>query len=159
VNYAVSISGTKGQDRIPLEQARNSLAVIWFVGSGIAFLVLLAQSILGRWGSSLQEVWAWFFPTIGPTLALMLGVIGATAIQEHQEERTVKGFFFGLSKALSVFYLAALLLTMFLEPFSPMSGMRLFSVSNYWLSPLQSLVVAAVTVLFTSQEKKSGSNR
>jgi hypothetical protein len=153
----VSIFRTKGADRTPLEQARNSLAVIWFVGAGLAFLLLATQSILGRWGSSLQEVWAWFVPTIGPTLALMLGVIGATAIQEQQEERTVKSFFLGLSKGLSAFYLIVLLLTMLLEPISPMGGMKLFSVSNYWLSPLQSLVVAAITVLFTSQETKSGS--
>ena len=143
----------KSQKRIPLEQARNSLAVIWFVGGGIAFLLLATQSILGKYESSVQEVWAWFVPIIFPTLALMLGVIGATALQEEQDRRAVKLFFLHLSKALSLFYLVVLMLTLVLEPFSTTPGARLYTLSNYWLGPLQALVVAAITVLFTSQEK------
>ena len=42
---------------------------------------------------------------------------------------------------------------MLLAPFSPMQGMELFTMSNYWLSPVQGLVVAAITVLFTSHER------
>ena len=85
----------------------------------------------------------------------MLGVIGATALQAGYDKRLVKAFFFNLSRALAVFYLVILLLTMLLAPFSKLQGMELFTVSNYWLAPIQSLVVAAITVLFTSHERSS----
>jgi hypothetical protein len=143
------------QQRILLDQARNSLTVVWFVGAALSFILLAAQSILGRFEGSLQEVWGWYTPTVFPTSALMLGVIGTTALQPGYDKRVVKAFFFKLSRALSVFYLLILLLTMLLAPFSKLQGMELFTVSNYWLAPIQSLVVAAITVLFTSHERGS----
>jgi len=141
------------EQRVGIEKARNSLATIWFSGAGIAFIILTAQSALGKFGDAVQEVWAWFVPTMMPTLALMVGVIGGTALQEAGDRRAVKRFFFRLSKALSIFYVAVVLMTLLIEPFSSVEGVQLFNISNYWLAPLQGLVVAAITVLFTSQEK------
>lgn len=143
----------KNPDRVALDRARNSLIVVWFVGAGLSFCLLAAQSVLGKYENSLQEVWGWYTPTVFPTSALMLGVIGATALQPGYDKRVVKAFFFKLSRALCVFYLLLLLLVMLLEPFSPMHGMTLFTVSSYFLSPIQGVVVAAITVLFTSHEK------
>ena len=141
------------KQRIPLDNARNSLTVVWFVGAALSFILLAAQSIMGKFETSLQDVWGWYTPTVFPTSALMLGVIGATALQPGYDNRVVKTFFFKLSRALCAFYLLILLLTMLLAPFSPMQGMALFTMSNYWLSPIQSLVVATITVLFTSHER------
>jgi cytochrome bd-type quinol oxidase subunit 2 len=141
---------------IPLEQARNSLAKVWFIGAGIVFFILVLQSILGKYEGSLQEVWAWFVPTVLPTLALMLGVIGASALTEDQDRRKVKEFFFTLSKYLSLFYLLILTATILLEPFSNTPGIKLYNLSNYWLGPIQGLVVAAISVLFASQDKDAG---
>src|SRR2546422_11597756 len=125
----------KSTDRIPLDQARNSLTMVWFVGAGLSFCLLAAQSIMGKFENSLQDVWGWYTPTVFPTSALILGVIGATALQPGYDKRVVKTFFFKLARALSAFYLLILLLTMLLAPFSPLQGMALFTVSNYWLSP------------------------
>jgi hypothetical protein len=145
----------KSPERIPLDSARNSLTVVWFVGAALSFILLTAQSIFGRFEDSLRDVWGWYTPTVFPTSALMLGVIGATALQPGYDKRVVKTFFFKLSRALAVFYLLILLLTMLLEPISPKHGMDLFTESNYYLSPIQGLVVAAITVLFTSHERGS----
>lgn len=137
---------------LPLEDARTRLATVWFIGAGLIFLVLVVQSILGKYSGQLQEVWSWFVPTVVPSLALMLGVIGADALRTSTDERRVKLPFFRLSHALSTFYLFVLTLTVLLEPFSQTPGLQLFILSNYWLSPLQGLVVAAMGVLFASQE-------
>jgi hypothetical protein len=149
----------KNSDRTPLDNARNSLTVVWFVGAALSFILLAAQSIMGKFENSLQDVWGWYTPTVFPTSALILGVIGATALQPGYDKRVVKTFFFKLSRALCAFYLLILLLTMLLAPFSPMQGMELFTMSNYWLSPIQSLVVAAITVLFTSHERASTASK
>lgn len=149
----------KDSERTPLDNARNSLTVVWFVGAALSFILLAAQSIMGKFQNSLQDVWGWYTPTVFPTSALILGVIGATALQAGYDKRVVKTFFFKLSRALCAFYLLILLLTMLLAPFSPMQGMELFTMSNYWLSPIQSLVVAAITVLFTSHERAGGASK
>ena len=104
---------------------------------------------------------------LGPHLPMASGMvkaadraaaIGATALQSGYDKRVVKAFFFKLSRALAVFYLILLLLVMLLEPFSPKPGMELFTVSSYFLSPIQGLVVAAITVLFTSHEKAASAS-
>lgn len=143
-------------DGMPLEVARSKLAWIWFGGGAVLVLLLVAQSILGKFPDSLQQVWAWFTPTIFPTVALMVGVMGAAALQPGIDKRVVKTSFFKFARALSIFYVGILLLTMLLQPFSPMRSIELFSVSNYWLAPIESVVVASITVLFTSHQKASG---
>jgi cytochrome bd-type quinol oxidase subunit 2 len=142
-----------GAGRIPLDRARNDLAKIWLTGAGIVFLLLIIQSILGKYEGQLQEVWSWFVPTMVPTIALMLGVLGASALAEHDEERSVNKAFFGISRSLSFFYLGVLALTLLLQPFSDKPAVQLYTLSNYWLAPIQGIVVAALGVLFTSHEK------
>ncbi|HEU4388159.1 MAG TPA: hypothetical protein VFV34_10200 [Blastocatellia bacterium] len=139
--------------RIPLEAARNSLAKIWLIGAGSAFALLIVQSILGKYKGQLQEVYSWFVPTVVPTVSLMLGVLGAGALSDQQEQRTVKLPFFNISKYLSLFYLFVLALTLLLQPFSDLPPVQLYTVSNYWMAPIQGVVVAALGVLFTSQDK------
>ena len=137
----------------PLEKARNRIAAVWFFGAFFPFIILVIQSIRGCYGDSVQKVWSWFVPTISPTLALILGVMGAMALSTNTDKRVVKGFFLQLSIGLSVVYLLVLTLTIVLEPASPVHGIELYQMSNYWLSPIQGLAVATITVLFTSQEK------
>ena len=138
---------------LPLETARNTLATAWFAGSGGILLVLIVQSILGKYEDDLQKVWAWFVPTVVPSLSLMLGVIAADALGGTTDPRNVKVAFFRLARTLSYFYLSILGLTILLEPYSPTPGVELFTLSNYWLGPVQGLVVAAVGALFTTQER------
>lgn len=140
--------------KLRLEDARHALAYIWFGGAAVVFLILMVQSILGKYRDQLQEAWAWFVPTVVPTLALMLGVIGADALTTRSDVRRVKRPFFVLARGLSIFYLVILLLTILLEPFAPTPGIQLLMLSNYWMTPIQGLVVAAIGVLFAAQEKE-----
>jgi cytochrome bd-type quinol oxidase subunit 2 len=138
-----------------LDRARSSLLVIWMWGGGTVFLLLMVQSILGRYGDKLQAVWSWFIPSIVPTISLMVGVLGVTALAvDHNEPKVVKAFFFRVSRAFSVFYLCVLFFTIVLQPFGQLPAVDLYTISNYWLGPLQGLVVAALSVLFVSKERQ-----
>lgn len=139
--------------RAALSEVRAKLATVWFTGSGIVFVVLMLQSIFGKYAGQLQEVWSWFVPTVVPSLSLMLGVIGASALSAADDDRMVKATFYRFALALSYFYLVVLALTIFLEPLGNVPGIQLFILSNYWLSPIQGLVVAAIGVVFATQEK------
>src|SRR5215467_8249250 len=125
-----------------LEEARSSLLVIWLIGGGAVFLILMLQSIFGRYGSNLQAVWSWFIPTVIPTVSLMLGVLGAGALSVHPAEpKVVRRFFFQVSRSLSFFYVMIVGLTVLLEPLTKVPATDLYTMSNYWLGPLQGLVV------------------
>jgi hypothetical protein len=138
--------------RVDLEQARTVLAKIWFTGGGVCFALVMFQSITGRFEGIGQQIWAWFTPTIVPTLSLIIGVLASTAT-EDDSGRTVKTFFYHAAIGLSLAYLIILLLTMLLEPIAGTHNMDYFHSSNYWLTPIQGLVVAALGALFNSRKK------
>ncbi|MDQ6765287.1 MAG: hypothetical protein M3Z22_04190 [Verrucomicrobiota bacterium] len=142
-----------GNDRIDLERARNSLALIWFSGAFVCVLLVIIQSILGRFSGFTQEFWGWFTPTIFPTLALIVGVIGGTVFDDDSDRRTVKRFFYRAAVGLSLVYFLVLLLTMMLEPLAGSHDMQFYNLANYWLSPIQGLVVAALGALFNSRKR------
>lgn len=147
-------------ENVLLEEARNKLAKIWFIGSALPFVILVIQSILGKYGENVQSAWTWFVPTVFPTLTLMISVIGAAAIKP-KEDRIVRRNFLKITVGVSFAYLAVLSLILFLQPFSPYQDpVKLFSVSNYFVAPLQGIVVGALAFLFTSDtSQKPGSER
>jgi hypothetical protein len=140
---------------MPIEEARSVLFVIWTIGGGLALVVLMLQSMFGRYGQQLQTVWSWFIPTVVPSISLMLGVLGATALTaKFSEPKSVRVFFFEVARYLSAFYLCILLMTIAIEPLTKISAVELYTMSNYWLGPTQGLVVAALGVLFVSKEDR-----
>jgi hypothetical protein len=139
-------------DRIDLDHARNRLMLVWLVGAFAVLILVIVQSIIGRFEGFTQEFWGWFTPSIFPTLGLMVGVLGSTAA-EDDEGRTVKNFFFLAATLISIAYLIILLLTLLLEPLAGTHDMKYYNLANYWLAPIQALVVAAVGALFNSRKK------
>lgn len=145
-----------------LETVRWHLAIVWFCGAGIIFLLLAVQSLSGLYQDRLQGVWGWALPNFLPTLSFMLAVFGASALQHDTEDDhiEVRTGFYRLSLALSIFYLCMLLLTILIQPFATAwrnetsSGQSL-ETANLWLGPLQGLVVAALSVLFFLRQKVS----
>lgn len=141
---------------VPLEKARNCLALIWFPVSGLVILILIAQSFGGAYGDELQRAWGWALPNFLPTIALMVSVFSSEALLPRSDRApTVRRSFFKLSIGLSVFYLLVLLASVLAQPFIHADGsglvnqrLRLLETSNIWLGPLQGLVVTALGVLF-----------
>lgn len=150
--------------RVALESARASLVKIWFMGSGVPLSILIGQIIVGDHYNLIdkngapddqtQAVVSWFIPMVFPTLSLMIGVIAAGAMQQETDNRFVRAFYLQLSKGLSNFYIALLVLVFLGEAFGKTHGMEFFSKMNFFLGPVQSLVLGSITILFTSQEKK-----
>src|SRR3546814_12120112 len=84
------------------------LAAIWLVGAGGVFLLLVAQSLLGRSEPATHEVWGWFLPTVMPTLSLIVGVLVAdrrsagTGQDARQACNPVDDLFSRLASVMSV---------------------------------------------------------
>ncbi len=141
-----------------VEASKWTLAAIWLIGAGGVFLLLVAQSLLGRYEPATQEVWGWFMPTVMPTLSLIVGVLVADRRAAGRKVRgkdaagSVDSLFFRLGAGMSVLYLLLVALSVLVQPLLPQtSPLELMHRSSLWLGPLQGLTVAALGVFFRGQ--------
>ena len=146
--------------RIPVTDSQKRLVFIWFSGSGFLFALLLLQTMLGKYGSEALEAWGVMLPTFVPTLFLIIGTLIADATRETDSDEivTIDRFFFRLAEFLSIAYLATVILTILLSPFSKLSQLELIKLSNLWLTPFQGLVIAALGAFFVSKNKTKEEN-
>jgi hypothetical protein len=151
---------------VSLETVRWRLAMTWFLGCGAIFLVLVAQSFTNAYGSEVRRAWAWALPNFLPTLALMVSVFAADALRPAERDAAVRRNFADLALVLSGFYLVAVLFSLIGQPLhglfadapSPVAArLALLEMSNLWLGPLQSLVIAAIGVVFFLRDTKPAS--
>jgi hypothetical protein len=112
--------------------------------------------LLGTFGDKVQEVWGWALPTIIPTLAMIVTVLGYTALDPSTSTAIVRRSFFRISWWLSLFYLLLILLTILIQPFLSSMNDRLqaMRISNLWLGPIQGLVASSLGVLFVTKRTK-----
>jgi hypothetical protein len=142
------VSGKPLPEVIPLDTVRAGLATIWFVGALATTLILVLQSLLGKFGDEVQEAWGWLLPTIMPTLGMILAVLSYTALNPAALDAVVRRSFYRIAKWLSIFYLGLVALTLLIQPFSTKGPLELVRMSNLWLGPMQGLVGTSLGVLF-----------
>ena len=139
--------------QIPRAVCKKRLTVLWFSGAGFLFILLLLQTLLGRYGEGPEEAWAWFLPTVMPTLSLMIGILVSEALAKDSEKALVDRFVYKLAFVVSLVYLTVVSLTIFLSPFSSLGQLELMTMSNLWLAPFQGLATAALGAFFVNRQK------
>ena len=110
--------------RIPLQQGRRSLAIIWLVCGGILFGYLVLQTVLNHFGDRTEEVWSWLLPTVLPSMSL---IVAALFVSRHSERATVDRFAFRVAFAMSLAYLLVVILIVVVQP--PTQPLRLICLS------------------------------
>src|SRR3712207_5453722 len=105
---------------VSLESVRARLALIWFSGCGIVFVMLVGQSLGGLFGDQLEKAWGWAIPNIAPTLSLMISVFAAYALipSDEVDKMKVRQTFSRLASGLSVFYLINVAIVIIAAPFT-----------------------------------------
>ena len=154
-----------------LTKSKWMFASIWLGGAGLVFLILVVQSLVGRYGSQSEAAWAWYLPTVMPTLSLIIGVLAtdfrvaatanAAAAASSNATATIatdakilpvsaRGLLW-LGVGLSVFYLLLVAVTILAQPFlQDVSPIELMHRSNLWLGPLQGLTAGVLAAFFRS---------
>jgi hypothetical protein len=146
-------------NHIPLERARLKLARLWLVGAGLIILILVAQSIFGKYGSEVPDVWEWALPTIMPTLSLIVAVLGIGALESKSAKASVRKTFLEISVTLSGGYLALILITILAEPLTNSEPLSLYKLSSLWLAPIQGLVTASIGIVFFTKTENAPRER
>jgi hypothetical protein len=142
---------------IGLDIVRARLTALWLVGSGFSFMILVLQSLMGKYGDKTAEVWGWLLPAVMPTLSMTIAVLGYTALDPLFSTSVVRKTFFRIAFWSSVVYLSLVLLTILIQPIAaedPSKAIEVMRLSNLWLSPFQGLVASALGVLFVSKQKR-----
>jgi len=142
-------------DVVSLDFVRGELATVWVAGAGAVILLVVLQSLLGRFGGKTSEAWGWLLPTTMPTLLLIVTVLGYTALDPVHSTAVVRRRFHELAKTLSIAYLSLVALTVLIGPFAAADGagmIDLMHMSNLWLGPFQGLVASALGVLFVTKQ-------
>jgi hypothetical protein len=138
---------------ISMRTCKKRLAVLWFVGGLLLFLLLVFQSIFGKYGTEVDAAWSWFLPTIMPTLSLMLGVLILDATTTGGTDKLIEQFMFYMAFGLSLVYLVLVGVIPLVQPFTGSSPLDLMNQSSIWLGPLQGLVAAALGAFFVKGER------
>jgi hypothetical protein len=140
-----------------MSQCKVRLAMVWFSGAGLLFMLIFAQTIGGRYDDRVDEVWNWLLPNLMPTLSLITGaLIMDFKNQEPEEVLTNKPFLFKLTFWFSIFYLLVMILSILLWPFSTEPDPLAFlQNSSLWLGPFQGLVSGLMGAFFIQKEQNS----
>lgn len=149
----VSAKNLPKKDLIPLDVVRARLALLWLLSACLIFVTLVLQSLRLVYGDQTQEVWGWILPTVMPTLALIVTVLGYSALDPALSRAVVRRSFFHVSFYLSLAYLSLTYLTILVQPLTTGDPIELMQMSNLWLGPFQGLVASALGVLFVSKRQ------
>lgn len=138
---------------LTMHTARKQLALLWFVGAGVCFIVLLLISFFSR-TANLTDLWDWFLPATIPNLSLILGVLVYTHRQQILPEMHVDIFLFRLAFGLSMLYLLLLLLPLLSFPLTGKTLPELLDISRLWLAAVQGLATGVMGAFFVRQDEK-----
>ena len=133
--------------RVHTKMSKRVLATIWFIGTFVLVMLVVVQSLMGKYGNRTDDAFGWLLPTFMPTASLITGVLISDQIR-HQPSHPVDPFVFLLTSILSSIYFLLVLLTILLAPFSQMGPLELMAMSNLWLGPVQGLVAGFMGVFF-----------
>ena len=140
-------------DRPQLSASQRRLALVWFIGGGVAFVLVIVMSLSGGFGGQTPRVWSWFLPTIVPTLSLIIGTLVHDSARTPPEGTTVDGTLLHLSLGLSGFYLLLVLGALLVRtPVTNLSPLEVMQMSSLWLIPLQGLVGGCLAAFFVSRK-------
>jgi hypothetical protein len=139
--------------RLPMARCKQWLGGLWFSTAAILFLLVILQTIFGKYGANAKDAWGWLLSQIMPTLSLIIGVLVIDALDKGPTTNGADRFLFRLTFGLSVFYLLMVLLPIIIQPFTELGPLELLTQSTLWLAPLQGLVSASLAAFFVKREK------
>ena len=134
--------------KITTKKAKKRLALLWLSASGILILIVIFQTLNGRYAGSEEKAWAWLLPLFLPTLALILSTFVIENRDNKSEIKYADIFFYKLTFALTIFYFFLIYITIFMQPLLKEDPITIMCKSNLWLIPIQGLVAISLGAFF-----------
>src|ERR1700740_393449 len=115
------------------QQARQRLARLWFIVSGLLMLLFVIYTATGRFDTHNSDGWQWYTQNLLPSLTL----IATYFFNTHPDDKvlSIDLFAFRLAYGISAGYLSILLITVLLGPvafkYAHLSLLELFKQSQF----------------------------
>jgi hypothetical protein len=136
---------------LTMHTARKRLALVWFAGAGVCFVVLLFISFFSA-DADPTGLWDWYLPAIVPNLSLIIGVL-VYAHRQTQSNTRIDPFLYQLAFWLSLLYVLLLLLPLLFFPLAGKPLPELLNISRLWLAAVQGLATGVMGAFFVRQDK------
>jgi hypothetical protein len=136
---------------LSLHRARNRLTWTWLALTGPLLLIVILQSITGKYGQngfeSLTGI-GWLFQAVLPTASVMIAPI-TLPINPTVEARSVENLtLLWITICSFVFYFVILYAIILLEPMTGISLDKLMAMSAWFLAPIQAFILTLVSKFF-----------
>jgi hypothetical protein len=144
---------------LTVSDGRKRIATLWLTFAGIAFSVMIAQSMLGAFGTKSTQAWGWFLANTMPTISVVVSnlVVDARASTKIRETESVDRFYYNLTMLSSVLYLLTIMITLLGWRITQATDpIEVMSLSSIWIAPLQGIVASIISIFF---KKPSGTGR
>jgi hypothetical protein len=136
-----------------MSQSRKTLAIVWFVGAGISFLVFLLIDLKGN-PAHTQHLWSWYIPAVTPNLSLIVGVMFADLKYNTDCSDEIDSFYYRVALWLSVVYLLVLLAIPLMQPYFDGAIDTYLKRSQNAMSFLQALATTALGAFYVRQKDR-----
>lgn len=130
-----------------LGRARAILSYLWVAASMPLLVIIIFQSILGKFGKDWDLTWSWLSPLIFPALFLVMSMWRVEGTSRDQEPVRSKHVFW-LTVGISCTYLISVYAVVLLQPFSVLNLETLLRYSSLYLGLVQGLATGALGKFF-----------
>lgn len=133
-----------------LTDIRKKLLALWTAGGLAITVLLLLQTLGGRFEYMERQAWIWWAAVLLP----VWGLLFIAALTNRNPARVLFASTYRQLRSVAAFYLlvAACTLVAVVWAARQMPVERYLALSGYWLLPLQLLVLGAVLLLFFRKE-------
>lgn len=125
------------------EGATHRLLVIWLAFPLPALLLLVAQTVGGKYGEDSAQAWNWLLAQIAPILALVM-TSAFSSPSRTWREKPANSFRWKCAAGTSILYAVLILALLLVEPLLGSTPYELFGESGWLLALLQSVVIACI---------------
>jgi hypothetical protein len=139
---------------IPLLIAQRKVASMWYIFGALILLLIIVQSVGGKYSSDYLKVIGWYSKNILPTLLVLSTTMIFAARNEHSiKDKHISMYFAKIIKAASWFYFVVILLFFLAQPivYSRMgkSALETLEMSTPFLGVIQGFInalIGAITI-------------
>jgi hypothetical protein len=134
--------------KIDFLQSQKKLTLLWVLSFLIISLLIIAQSITGKYEDKISEAWGWFISLVLPNLSLMLTVLFAQTSNDVTSPVMVDVTFYRLTFLFSICYLFTLLAIILVAPLTKVSTIDLMTQTKLFLGTFQGILGITLGLFF-----------
>jgi hypothetical protein len=134
-----------------VQRVRVALTLVWLACTGPAILIVVAQTINGKFGNDLSALFmglGWLVPLWTPITTMMLVPLTAKIDKSKPAEMFEGGGILVVTYFAMVLYFACIYLVIVLDSVSEVPTARIYLWSTWAFVPLQALLIGLLTKLF-----------